>query len=780
MLDTKLNNEFYLQKIEPEIPDSGPDSEPASSGRLPGIIMCIVLVFVLAAGLLGISSPIFTEAQKAGDLVYEEPLFLDRLCQDNYTLYWKMAQRVDGTLLSPIDLFYPIALESTAVEGEDGAVSQGNSEYIQEFNESLQTSLSSWYDTFQEYWDGYDYLVLDRSTGQSFGNGSEELTDLVNEGDWESLQWSLEDSYTYFVVMEYDEEGHLTTPALYGAPDSSLDNLQEADNNAATQLEASSYYEEAPGQLQGPRNAVFIYAVPRGYAGGNETYRSQFAYVFDSFSGMGYGPIYFLFVCAAVLLGYCMARTKRYALLSAQLAIIPFEILVVIFNVATAMWYTVAKLTIYVFSGSLLTTSLRGEAEMLISLLLLFIICFVIFGALYCAGVALREMRVLGVREYFRRHSLIAGNASGIRRGFSRFHEWLTRIDLTEKGNRSIIKFLIINFIVLALICLTWGFGIFLLIIYSLILFGILRKYMRNLKRQYATLLGATTEMAKGRLDVRIDGSLGVFDPLKNELVKIQAGFTKAVEAETKSQNMKTELITNVSHDLKTPLTAIITYVDLLKKEDLSAEERRAYVDTLDAKSQRLKRLIEDLFEMSKASSKDISLNITQVDLPALLRQVETECRDELGGAGIEFRYQFPEQRIILPLDGDKTSRIFENLVLNVAKYAMRGTRAYVSIQIAYGYVYVEMKNVSQTELVFKGDITERFVRGDLSRSTEGSGLGLAIAKSFTEAQGGNFAIATDGDIFKALVVFPLPPEGLPGEEPAALPPTEDMPATGV
>ena len=218
---------------------------------------------------------------------------------------------------------------------------------------------------------------------------------------------------------------------------------------------------------------------------------------------------------------------------------------------------------------------------------------------------------------------------------------------------------------------------------------------------------------------------------------------------------MKTDLISNVSHDLKTPLTAIITYTDLLKDENLEEEKRRQYLDTLDKKAQRLQALIEDLFEMSKASSGNITLNIENVDVVSLMKQTILELDDRLLEAGLTVRNNFPEGKVILPLDSQRTFRVFENLVINMTKYAMRGTRVYIDIFENDTYVEIVLKNMAAEEINFNVEtIAERFVRGDESRNTEGSGLGLAIAKSFVELQGGSFNISVDGDLFKVSIKF--------------------------
>ena len=241
------------------------------------------------------------------------------------------------------------------------------------------------------------------------------------------------------------------------------------------------------------------------------------------------------------------------------------------------------------------------------------------------------------------------------------------------------------------------------------------------------------------------------------ELSRVRDGFKKAVDEEVKSQRMKTDLITNVSHDLKTPLTAITTYVELLKKEDITEEERRSYIETLDKKSQRLKILIEDLFEVSKATSNNIVLHPMEVDVVNLLKQVAVEHTERFAAMGLVLRWDVPEEKVIVVLDNQKTFRIFENLFVNIQKYAMPQSRVYVQVQ-EYGmapeeFVEITIKNMSATELNFDPEeITERFVRGDTSRGTEGSGLGLAIARSFTEAQGGKLTIEVDGDLFKVVI----------------------------
>lgn len=336
-----------------------------------------------------------------------------------------------------------------------------------------------------------------------------------------------------------------------------------------------------------------------------------------------------------------------------------------------------------------------------------------------------------------------------------RQYDALLHLDFRDKTNRTILKIVALNFVILVIISCMWFYGIAALMIYSILLFLFLRKYFNDIQEKYGLLLGATNRLAEGNLDTPIEGDMGIFNPIQEELKRIQSGFQKAVKEEVKSERMKTELVTNVSHDLKTPLTAIITYIDLLKNET-DEEKRKEYTEVLERKSLRLKVLIEDLFEISKAASKNVVMNFMNVDIVDLLKQVGLENDRKIKETNLEFRWNLPKEKIVLSLDSQKTYRIFENLIVNITKYAMPHTRVYIEMQEEAGQVRITMKNVSATELNFDTEeITDRFVRGDSSRNTEGSGLGLAIAKSFTELQHGTLKVETEADLFKVEIVFP-------------------------
>lgn len=269
-------------------------------------------------------------------------------------------------------------------------------------------------------------------------------------------------------------------------------------------------------------------------------------------------------------------------------------------------------------------------------------------------------------------------------------------------------------------------------------------------------IIEGTDEIVSGNLDYTIEvDAKGGLSKLTYNINNMKEGFKKSVESEIKSERLKSELITNVSHDLKTPLTSIINYINLLKKEDISEEESSAYIQVLDRKSQRLKTLIDDLFEASKMSSGSVELKVERVDIVAILRQAMGEFHEKIENSSLTFKVNIPNKKIYLNLDGKKTWRVFENLIGNILKYSLANTRVYMDLIEEDNKVIIVMKNISAYEMDFNvEEIYERFKRGDKSRKTEGSGLGLAIAKSIVELQGGKMNITIDGDLFKVSVEF--------------------------
>ena len=298
-------------------------------------------------------------------------------------------------------------------------------------------------------------------------------------------------------------------------------------------------------------------------------------------------------------------------------------------------------------------------------------------------------------------------------------------------------------------------FTCFISLICAIIIMLISKKLLSKVSNDYQVLLQSANHLAQGEFNDKINRDLGLFNSLKDELNCINDGFKDAVSKEVASQKMKTELISNVSHDLKTPLTSIISYIDLLKNEDLSKEQQDEYIDILDRNTKRLKTLIEDLFEVSKVNSGNIQLNPIDLDIHALLQQVLFEYQEQFEHHHLNLKNDYENKKIICHLDSEKTYRVLENLCQNICKYALEHTRVYLQIVETNQQVIVVFKNISAHEISNSDDLTERFVQGDTSRKSEGSGLGLAICKSFVEVQGGTFEVNVDGDLFKTTIIFP-------------------------
>ena len=274
-----------------------------------------------------------------------------------------------------------------------------------------------------------------------------------------------------------------------------------------------------------------------------------------------------------------------------------------------------------------------------------------------------------------------------------------------------------------------------------------------------AYIMEGTNRIKNGDIHYKLD-IIGDdnFTTLAEDINNIREGLDKAIYNQVKSERMKSELITNVSHDLKTPLTSIINYIELIKKEEnIEPEYIKDYINVLDSKSKRLKVLIEDLFEASKASSGNLELNMEKIDITQLLRQAIGEMEEKLSSANLDLKLRVPEEKTYINADGKKLYRVLENLLSNIAKYSLNSTRVYIDIVEDNEKVKLTMKNISSYELNFDPDeIMERFKRADESRNTEGSGLGLAIARDLVNAQGGRFEIDIDGDLFKAIIEFDL------------------------
>ena len=681
----------------------------------------------------------------------------------------------------------------TIPEGEDleDYVAQGSfavqtREYLEEHFNTLESS-------FSQLNNLYDYRIRDTKTGEILSNLAD--TDIVAEDQSFYLTFVF-DAYGNDATLGNTVIGSDTTTlrktaaevirncGLTRMVDANMGNVIDAGHNTMFRLEM-------------PKNCEITFCISRQAAqslgqNGQYIYYDQDMNNVSVYFSMGdQYTSYYLSGCQQMFLILCLlifllalvlpGLGEERAWEKVVLLKLPVEAIVVILVVIAGIGSEqVVGLVSWVRSGHALNTVLQGNSaqiQMLTTILtyaLNVLAVAALFFIAWCSGVSLRAMRVQGAGTYLRQHSLCYLLVSlwkklwrGMKKGFSIGRDKVVDVyhdaehfDVTKDAKKLILRIVLWNALILAIVCSLPLGGVTIAVIYSVVLYFVLRRYVSKLQKKYGLLLKATNEIAQGNLNVTIEEDLGVFEPFKPQIYRIEEGFRNAVAEEVKSQRMKSELITNVSHDLKTPLTAIITYVKLLQEPGVTEEQRKEYLETLDRKSLRLKALIEDLFEVSKANSQNITLDIRDVDIVSMVKQVEFEMEDKLADAGLDVRMSMPEEKVIVPLDSQKTFRIFENLFGNIAKYALPGTRVYVNGFTAKDEVTIILKNITAQELSVSGEeLTERFVRGDASRNTEGSGLGLAIAKSFTEIQGGKFRIELDGDLFKVVLIWKVKPE---------------------
>ena len=735
------------------------------------------------------------------------------LYQNCYLLYRDLYNKEHQTSLSYVELYmqptegnewlnddrkraevaYGDTEELTIPEGADsenyaarGILAAQTGEYLEEHFNTLENS-------FGQLNNLYDYRIRDTQTGEILSNLAD--TDIVAEE---------QSFYLTFVFDAYGNDATLGNTVIGSDTTTLRKTAAEVIRNCGLtrMVDANMGSEISAGhntmfRLEMPKNCEITFCISRQAAqslgqNGQYIYYDQDMNNVSVYFSMGeqYASYYLsgcqqmflilallIFLLALVLPGLGEERAWEQVVLLK----LPVEAIVVILVVIAGIGSEqVVGLVSWVRSGHALSTILRGNSAQiqLLTIILTYALNVLAVAALFfiawCLGVSLRAMRVQGAGAYLKQHSLCYLLVPlwkklwrGMKKGFSIGRDKMVDVyhdaehfDVTKDAKKLILRIVLWNALILVIVCSLPLGGVTIAVIYSVVLYFVLRRYVSKLQKKYGLLLKATNEIAQGNLNVTIEEDLGVFEPFKPQIYRIEEGFRNAVAEEVKSQRMKSELITNVSHDLKTPLTAIITYVKLLQEPGVTQEQRKEYLETLDRKSLRLKALIEDLFEVSKANSQNITLDIRDVDIVSMVKQVEFEMEDKLADAGLDVRMSLPEEKVIVPLDSQKTFRIFENLFGNIAKYALSGTRVYVNGFTAKDEVTIILKNITAQELSASGEeLTERFVRGDASRNTEGSGLGLAIAKSFTEIQGGKFRIELDGDLFKVVLIWKVKQE---------------------
>ena len=562
------------------------------------------------------------------------------------------------------------------------------------------------------------------------------LLNELSENDLKELQ----KEYQYFIRLDYDAAGRLSIPYFYG------ESGKSSQQFAYESLKETSNPYFMSSELAPIKNMTFIYGIPKGSTAGFDYGSGYYA---TSTISIFYESIVVLLLTGVTIL-IPLAGLNQFKLIKGWFKW-PLEIVSIISTGLIGVYLLMIELIHSVISNPPFLLELSEKFSVNLTFIQNLSLWFMLLLVTFMTLLYFKQLIVQGGRRTMRQNCWCYRLGRFIYRQGKR----LTEVDLKEENTKKLALFIFIQAILVSLCCFGWFVGIIGVIIYSVGLYIFLRKHLLTIQQNYATLSQVTEALADGNLEVEMNQDLGIFNAFKEEIMAIQDGFKKAVNEEVRSQKMRSDLIANVSHDLKTPLTSIITYTDLLKDETLSKEKREQYLQTLDQKAQRLKVLIEDLFEMSKASSGNITMNLQEVEVTSLMKQTLLELEDKIQDANLMIRRQFPAHKVILKLDSERTFRVFDNLILNMTKYAMPGTRAYIEILDQSEVVQIVFKNMSADELcVSAQELTERFVRGDQSRHTEGSGLGLAISKSFVELQGGSLDIQIDGDLFKVIITF--------------------------
>ena len=651
----------------------------------------------------------------------------------------------------------PAITEQQAAGNEDAEDITAFREEIKDLIDELGTT---WNNLYNQYNERISYAVIDTQGVYLRSNVSEPQ---------EVFSRTVADNELQFTI-HFDENGRLTVSDITGLESNcsglirSIGRFEFYDPLAAR---LTNSYHRSGLEFSGPRNMTVKFRCQPTQLGSWNEEKPQNVYTYDNYdyqSGHGFITV-IMYVSLAVLVAALLipfipvmdvVKMKIFSWSLEPLCVIGVGWLLLFLNMEIPL-DIVRSFMAGTLQAELVKAGFLPFMANALAVAANFLFWVVIYGMFYWGVTNLRSFFSLGPWRYFKERTWVGKFLCFCKHWVCTGLDLFSQTDWESRSSKIIGKAVLANFVILACISLLWFWGIGALILYSIALFFLLKKYWGKVQEKYHRLLNCIQEMAEGNLDVKEEEDLGVFEPFKNQLFKVQEGFKKAVEKEVKSERTKTELITNVSHDLKTPLTAIITYVNLLKQENITEEERNSYIQILDQKSMRLKELIEDLFEVSKAANGTVVLHPEEVDVVSLLKQVHFELSDKIEASGIQFHFDLPNERLAASLDGQKTCRIFENLLVNITKYGMKGTRAYIKAEKDGEYVQVTLRNISAEELkISPEELTERFVRGDASRNTEGSGLGLAIARSFTEVQGGTMKVEIEGDLFRVILRWKL------------------------
>ncbi len=578
------------------------------------------------------------------------------------------------------------------------------------------------------------YVAEDLDTGNIVSNLSDPKQDS-----------SKTDDHRFYVSFRFDEKGECSISG-----DLTLDIFDAYNFYALFPSVEDVYYPEI--QINPPENMEFQFMISStafSYLG-----ISGYLNSWDQFNA--FGGISF-FVAAAVLFVFLLFYPIRYVS-----EVQPFK---TIRNWSIEInLFLLPSLVTLAFMVSMLSASftINGEFSYLLNeyglivsdMIVLgfnFVVWFLSMIILSLTIFELKYIVVYGPIRFIKEHSLTASCIRWIKKTI----DDLFTVDLSMPFYKQLLLLILGNALVMLFFgILNFSLMIICTLLYSIALFYFIYRHLIEIQQDYHKLLASIRGIVSNHFE-KTDEDFGIFASGREELEKLSVNFEEAVQEKVRSEKMKTELISNVSHDLKTPLTCIKNYAALLDDDALSSEKRHEYQEKLKKYANRLKTLIDDLLEISKVESGNLKLEPANLNIIDLLDQVYMQSEEALNAKNITVIRHYADKKLILCLDSNKTYRIFENLFTNISKYAMPNSRAYISVKEENGRVKIEMNNVSEQPMDFtSSEIMERFVRGDKSRSQQGSGLGLAIARSLTQAQGAIFELKIDCDLFKVRIEF--------------------------
>ncbi len=708
--------------------------------------------------------------------------FLKDIYGANYFLYYRLYEKEHDKLVSPSTLFLRSDTIKFIKNNYDLDYYSGKltDDYIiNDFNEVFKNAGNLIVNSNGNF----KYLILNTKNHKSMGNVTENLT-IQNKKSFEEmsakekndLRKQIDDNYSLFLVINFDENGDMKAKYTKGISKSFVDNglsdlvtkeftdsIQDYDENGADLF----FYKKEP-----IKNRTFIYAVPKNLKDTYYTSADSISYYikkseinvyleFGDYINLVMG------IFAAIIL-LIPNKWSKYIFSFKRIKGWNLEInLFWIISLFTYLFLYIGYeiMVRYTISGKMLSIlsieNISLNMAKFVSNAVNFIYWMLIFYTILMAVTYLKHIFVYGPIKFIRRKSIVFAICSRIFRFIKRHVHNIFNIDIIKSYNRWIIGSIVVNAVILLAISAIIDFEfskVFLiyLVIYSIFLLVILRKKADNIERDYEKILEITDYVSKANFEKDIKGvDVGSFTTMKSALLNVQKEYKRSVEEEVKSSKLKSELISNISHDLKTPLTSIVTYIELLKDTELDEDTRNAYINTIDRKANRLKLLIDDLFEMSKAISGAVVLDLQYIDLVELTKQSLGEMEDKIEASGLIVKSSFPDKPVMMNLDGMKMFRVFENLIGNMCKYALPNTRVHIDLTDSLEKVKIQFKNITNEEInVDPSELTSRFVRGDKARNSEGSGLGLAIAKSFVELQGGVMNLYLDADLFTVEIVF--------------------------